>query len=71
MEGYTKTARSDDVMNAENRRIDQVASELGRYGVDVAAPQETKWFGDEMNRVGESVVLIASRPAPGDGQVKK
>ena len=41
-------------------------SELSRYGVVVAALQETKWFGDEVYRVDDSVVLIACRPVPGD-----
>ena len=71
VEGSVRTARSDHVIDTEDKRIDQVVSELGRYGVVVAALQETKWFGDEMYRVGESVVLAAGRPVPGDGQVKK
>ena len=31
-----------EVANAEERRIDQVVSELNRYKIDVAALQETK-----------------------------
>ena len=31
----------------------------------VAAVQETRWFGNEVYRVGNSVVLAAGRPVPG------
>ena len=48
-----------------------MVSELQRYGVTVAGLQETKWFGAEAYRVGESVVLAAGRPVPGVGQAKK
>ena len=34
-------------------------SELRRYDVVVATLQETKWFGDEVNRVDDSVVQTA------------
>ena len=46
-------------------------SELSSYGVVVAALQETKWFGDEVYRVDDSVVLTACRPVPGDCQEVK
>ena len=36
-------------------------SELNRYKIDVAALQETKWFGDETYRVGNCMVLTAGR----------
>ena len=51
--------------NAEDRGVDRVVSELQRYGVAVAGLQDTKWFGAEAYRVGESVVLAAGRPVPG------
>ena len=60
MEGSVRTARQgSDVMDAEDKKIDQVMSELHRYGVVVATLQETKWFGDEVNRVDDSVVQTA------------
>ena len=43
IEGSVKTARQDcEVRDAEDRKIDQVVSELNRYGIVVAALQETK-----------------------------
>ncbi len=55
VEGSVRTARQgSEVKDAEDRKIDQVESELGRYGAVVGALQETKWFGDEMYKVGES-----------------
>ena len=41
----------------DERKIDQVVDELGRYEVDVAALQDMKWFGEAEYKVGESVVL--------------
>ena len=59
-------------MDAEDKKIDQVMSELRRCGVVIATLQETKWFGDEVNRVDDSVVQTAGRQVPaGDWQVKK
>ena len=46
------------------RKIDQVVSKLGRYSVVVAALQETKWFWNEVYKVGNSVVLTAGRKVP-------
>ena len=46
-------------------------SELEKYRVVVAGLQETKWFENEVYKVGESVVLSARRDVPqerGDGQ---
>ena len=64
-EGSVQTARQrKEEANAEERRIDQVMSELNRYKIDVAALQETKWFGDETYRVGNSVLLTAGRKTP-------
>ena len=62
VEGPVQTARQrKEVTNAEERRIDQVVSELYRYKIDVAALQETKWVGDAAYRVGDSMVLTAGR----------
>ena len=73
VEGSLETARSRaEIGIAEDRRIDQVVGELGRYGVVVAGLQETKWFGWEgVYGVGGSIVLAAGRPVPGGGQAKR
>ena len=55
----------------EDRKIDQVVSELNRYGIVVAALQETKWFGDEVYCVDGSMVVSTGRPVPRVGQAKK
>ncbi len=39
--------------------------ELGIYEVDIAALQETKWFGEAEYKVGDSVVLTSGRDVPG------
>ena len=65
VEGPVQTARQrKEEANAEERRIDQVVSERNRYKIDVAALQETKWFGDETYRVGNSMLLTAGRKTP-------
>ena len=73
VDGPIETARqgADDMQVVDERKIDQVVNELGKYKVDVAALQETKWFGNEMYRVGKSVVLAAGRPVPGAGGVRQ
>ena len=43
--------------------------ELNRYNIKIAALQETKWFGNAMYRVGESIVVAAGRPAPKPGDI--
>ena len=53
----------------EDRKIDLIIHELARYKVSVGALQETKWFGNEVYRVGDSVVLTAGRPVPVEGDV--
>ena len=71
-EGSVRTANDKcERQIPDERRIDQVVNELGRYGVMVAALQETKWFGKEVYRVGDSVVLTAGRPVPAEGQARK
>ena len=41
----------------DERKVDQVLSELDRYGVVVAGLQETKWFGSKIYKVRKSVKL--------------
>ena len=69
IDGTIETARGGlgDVSVPDERKVDQVLSELDRYHVVVAALQETKWFGCEVYRVGESVVLSAGREVPETG----
>ena len=71
VEGPIETARQGDDIQVVEWKIDQVVDELGRYKVDIAALQETKWFGEDVYRVGESVVLAAGRPVPGPGVVRQ
>ena len=67
-----QTARQGrEVVNAEDRRIDQVVNELTRYNIDIAALQETKWFGEEAYKVGKSMMLTAGRTVPGANEVKQ
>ena len=72
VDGPIETGRQgDDNQVADKRKIDQVVDVLGRYKVDVAALQETKWFGEDEYRVGKCVVLAAGRSVPGPGVVKQ
>ena len=65
MEGSIRTARQhSEAVVLDERKVDQVVSELKRYEVAVAALQETKWFGNEIYRVGDSVVLTSGREVP-------
>ena len=71
VEGPVQTARQrKEVANAKKRRIDQVVGELNRYKIDVAALQETKWFGDAAYRVGDSMVLTAGRKTPDSDETR-
>ena len=70
-EGPVETARQSATAEGEDRRIDLVIRELGRYQVVAAGLQETKWFGNAMYKVGESVVLTAGRPTPQAGQPRQ
>ena len=64
-EGAVETARQrTEVGQFDDRRIDQVTRELERYQIFVCALQETKWFGEAMYKVEESIVLAAGRPTP-------
>ena len=73
VDGPIETARKGavDLKGVDERKIDQVVNELGKYKVDVAALQETKWFGNEIYRVGKCVVLAAGRPVAGAGVVRQ
>ena len=72
VDGPFETGRQDDDNQvADKRKIDQVVDVLGRYKVDVAALQETKWFGEDEYRVGKFVVLAAGRSVSGPGVVKQ
>lgn len=70
-EGTVETARlSPEMSEPEDRRIDIVIRELNRYSINVAALQETKWFGKQVYRVGKSIVLAAGRETPQGDQPK-
>ena len=58
---------SQNAKRGEDRKVDQVVCNLERYGVMVAALQETKWFGCEIYEVNGSVVLTSGRRTPGEG----
>ena len=71
-EGSVETARqTNEVQLAEDRKIDRVIKECDRYGVKIAALQETKWFGNAVYRVKDSVVLAAGRPAPQKDELRQ
>ncbi len=62
-EGPVETARRGiDAWKAEDRRADLVVRELDRYNMKVVGLQETKWFGEAVYQVGESVVIGSGRP---------
>ena len=65
VDGSTETAiQSRDTIHAEDRKVDLVVRELDRYGVKVAGLQETKWMGNAVYDVRESVVITAGRSTP-------
>ena len=55
--------RSECRQLSQDRRSDLVVRELDSYRVNIAALQETKWFG-EVYKVGGSVVITAGCPTP-------
>ncbi len=72
VDGSIETARQGhETSVVDERKIDQVVGELGRYKVVVAALQETKWFGSEVYRVGDSIVLTAGREVPSGRGVRQ
>ena len=52
-------------------KMKQVISELNSYQANVAALQETKWFGLDAYRIEGSVVLTAGRDVPDTGQKRQ
>ena len=68
-EGCIEVASQTNGKRGEDRKVDQVVGELARYDVVVGALQETKWFGDEVYEVDESVVLTAGRNTPAQGEI--
>ena len=70
-----ETARKGvgDAEVVDERKIDQVVGELNRYKIDVAALQETKWFGSgvRLGRVWcllrEDMYLVMGGKAEGGG----
>ena len=49
-----------------NHKLDLLAKELRRYGVAVAAIQETKWFESDVWQAGGYTLLHSGRPVPSD-----
>ena len=41
---------------------------LDKHKINVVALQETKWFGNEVYRVGKSVILTAGKEIPVAGE---
>ena len=64
LESEGTAPQTSEVQLAEDQKIDLVIRELDRYGVKIAALQETKWFGNAVYRVKASVVLAAGRLVP-------
>ena len=57
VEGSIETARGfGDGSVVGKSKVGQVLSELDRYGVVVAGPQETKWFGSKYYKVEKSII---------------
>ena len=52
-----------------DRKVDLMAKELRRYGVSVAAIQETKWFGSDVWEAQGYLFLHSGRPLPKEGEV--
>ena len=72
VEGSVETARHGCEMSVmDERKTDQVVSELDRYCVVVAALQETKWVASEVYSVGNSFILTTGREVPGADFVRQ
>lgn len=54
--------------NIDDRRIDIVVNELKRLRIEVAGLQETRWFGEAVYSVQDSVVLSSGRKLPQKGE---
>ena len=50
----------------EDKKINIVVSELRRYEIEVAGFQESKWFGKDIFRVEDAIVLTSGRAIPTD-----
>ena len=59
---------SQGTERGEDRKVDQVVSELAQYDRVVGALQETKWFGYETYEVSESMVLTSGRRTLTEGE---
>ena len=67
--GLIETAKHiAELIISDERKIDQIVEVLKKYNVYLAGLQETKWFGAEMYKVGDSVVLSSGRPVPTAGE---
>ena len=63
--GLIETAKHiAELIISDERKIDQIVEVLKKYNVYLAGLQETKWFGAEMYKVGDSVALSSGRPVP-------
>ena len=51
-----------------DRKIDLLVDELNKFRVDIAAIQETKWFGSDIWLVGHSTFLHSGRKLPESGE---
>ena len=72
VDGPVESAKQNsEVSVTDERKIDEVVSELDRYRVVVGALQEIRWFGREVYHVGESMVLTAGRDVPGGDEVRR
>ena len=47
-----------------NRKLDFLARELKRYGMSIAAIQETKWYGNDVWQANGYTFLHSGRPLP-------
>ena len=50
-----------DRRRGEQRKVDLVVEKINRYNAKVVGLKETKWFGNEMYKVGNAVVLTCGR----------
>ena len=73
VDGPIETARqrSDNEIVVDERKIDQVIDELDKHKIDIAALQETRWFGKDTYTVGHSIILASGRPIPTDDTVRQ
>ena len=69
-EGSVETARTSSEINEPGDRgiKDLVIRELDCYSIKVAALQETKWFGSNIYKIGNSILLSAGREVPQGNQ---